>query len=211
MTTQVTPAATRQSIVETLRLIGVVTGVVVAYVVCFQIASSVARSSAGGSAIVRIGVWVGISPLVAFVWTAALGVWRGSGPSIRSLFRSLAVLAVGSLGAALSAAGLISWSLARLGDWNLALTGITSLLPLATSLLGFAVAARPFVTAPTSRILAATVAVSAIIGVVTLVLNVRGVLDGLSPAALQLGLSLGSFAAVAATALFVTRRWQSNR
>lgn len=198
---------------DLLWLPGAVLGCLVAYVVGFQVAAWLASVWADGAAAARIALWVALSPLMAFCLVVLLGVATARAVSPRRQASGLIVVTCGGAAAALSAVGLIAWSEARLGDWNLALTGITSALPLVTSVLGLSLAVRPLVNGIARIAFGIAAAVVTFLGVVIVVTNGRGLLDGLSPAAPLLGVSLASFSvlAVVGFVLAFRNRGRSSR
>ncbi len=214
MTVHLDPFATPQSgrqesaglVVASVLLVATIAGSMGSYLVGFHVAAWLANVWSDGSATARISLWVAISPLLGFGWAVVIFAWAERGIAARRLIVSVTVLILGVAAAAFSAAGLITWSEARFGDWNLAITGITSALPCATSVLGLSVALRWIVTGMTRQLYGAAAWLATLLGFVIIVTNARGALNGFSPDAPWLGLSLSSFVVIAIFALFIMHR-----
>lgn len=182
----------------------VVASVVVAICLTVVLAELIARAVSGGT-VIRVATFVGVWPVVAYgiIYGAGRIVW-GRPPAQGDPVSTFHLL-VGCCAAAVSAIGLILWSQARYGSWDPDYTGISSLLPFATSILALTAAYRP-----ASRLAAISLAASAIVaaGIVVLAVavNVPGALDGLAASSALLAVALAAPALYVVVEVFLAAR-----
>lgn len=167
----------------------------------------VADDSFGESAVVRLSVAMGAWPLPAAVVTLALA--RATlGVDVRGgLNRSLAIAGIGGLAAAVSTAALVIWSEHHFGErFDPGRLGPTLWLPLLIGVLALAITWRLALTGHVAAFAVfLSLGASALIAVLAL-LNLPGLIDGVTPAGIPLAIAFASAASVVSLGLqFVVR------
>lgn len=192
---------------DLLRLLVAVAGVAPAFVVAAVVGSGVSEMVAAGGAVPRVAIWAALWPVLSFAWVVT--VLHGRAVLSRrpaQLREALVVLVAGAGAAAAAAVGVIGWAEARFGTWDAESTNISTWLPFATAVVGLALACR-WITSSWTRSFFETVGVVMAVVVLAIALsNLRGVLDGLSPAAPLLAIGILAPAAIAVAAVTVAAR-----
>lgn len=160
----------------------------------------------GESAVVRLSVAAGVWPVFTSLTTTALAWVMLAGSARRGLGGPQLVGVFGSLASAVSAAALVIWTEGHFGRFDPEYLGPTIWLPLLVGILALAIT---WALALAGRLAAfaafVSLGASALIAVLAL-LNLPGLIDGVTPAGIPLIIAFASAALVVSLALqFVVR------
>lgn len=160
--------------------------------------------------IVRLGGAAGIWAFLATWLTVGLAraFSVGSAPFEPRVIAGVAI--AGGIAAAVAEAGLVAWSIGKMGRWDAEYVGLSWLMPLFIAVTSSALAGA-IVTAGSARTLALGGLGVGLFGIaLDALLNLRGLSDGISESGPLLGISIGASASfgllATALALRVRRR-----